>query len=365
MMKIPQKKVDSPTAKNDQDYSACLKLEVPAECGGMRLDQALAKLRPEHSRSRLQNWIREGRVFIAGVPADEPKRKLWGGEIIEIIEAPDEHALSSAPEDIALDIVYEDETLLVIDKQAGLVVHPGSGNHSGTLMNALLFHAPELAGVPRAGIVHRLDKDTSGLMVVARTLAAQTDLVRQLQARTVKRYYQALVRGSLERGGSVDAPIGRHPTQRTKMAVVKTGKSARTHYRVVERFVDCTLVECALETGRTHQIRVHMNSIGHPLVGDPVYGGAASRVPVGPAFHRQALHARRLGLVHPRTGKAMLWKADMPADMEELVATARMLAFEARALEEDDDDWDEEIEGGPQIIYAYGESSEEDDDDLE
>jgi len=233
------------------------------------------------------------------------------------------------------------------------------------LLNALLHHDPALEHVPRAGIVHRLDKETSGLMVVARTLEAQTDLVRQLQARTVKRYYQALVRGSVERGGTVDAPIGRHPTQRTKMAVVKTGRPARTHYRVVERFVDCTLVECALETGRTHQIRVHMTSIGHPLVGDPVYGGGTSRVPIGPEFARQALHARRLGLVHPVTGKPMLWKSNVPEDMAELIATARMLAFEARAAEEEDEDWDEEFEDGPEIIYAYGDDIEDDDVDLE
>jgi 23S rRNA pseudouridine1911/1915/1917 synthase len=375
MMKIPHKKTEVETAEPETqsvspeesagdaekrvDYSANprLALRVPPECGGLRLDQILAQLRPQHSRSRLQNWIREGRVSVGGVTANEPKQKLWGGERIELTEAADEHKLSSTPEDIALNIVYEDDTLIVLDKQAGLVVHPGSGNWSGTLLNALLFHAPALEHVPRAGIVHRLDKDTSGLMVVAKTLEAQTDLVRQLQARTVKRYYQALVRGNVERGGTVDAPIGRHPTQRTKMAVVKTGRPARTHYRIVERFVDCTLVECALETGRTHQIRVHMTSIGHPLVGDPVYGGGTSRVPIGPEFGRQALHARRLGLVHPASGKPMLWKSNLPDDMAELIATARTLAFEARALEEDEDeDWDDEYEDGPEIIYAYGDS---------
>lgn len=374
-MKIPHKKTEVETAAPETqgvspeesagdaekrvDYSANprLALRVPPECGGLRLDQILAQLRPQHSRSRLQNWIREGRVSVGGVLANEPKQKLWGGERIELTEAADEHKLSSTPEDISLNIVHEDDTLIVLDKQAGLVVHPGSGNWSGTLLNALLYHAPALEHVPRAGIVHRLDKDTSGLMVVAKTLEAQTDLVRQLQARTVKRYYQALVRGKVERGGTVDAPIGRHPTQRTKMAVVKTGKPARTHYRIVERFVDCTLVECALETGRTHQIRVHMTSIGHPLVGDPVYGGGTSRVPIGPEFGRQALHARRLGLVHPASGKPMLWKSSVPDDMAELIATARTLAFEARALEEDEDeDWDDEYEDGPEIIYAYGDS---------
>ena len=376
-MKIPHKKTEvdqskeQPGEKTERaDYSANprLTLSVPANCGGQRLDQVLAQLRPQHSRNRLQNWIREGRVFVGGLEVCEPKQKLWGGEVLELIEATDEHKLSSAPEDIALNVIHEDDSLIVLDKQAGLVVHPGSGNWSGTLLNALLFHAPELDKVPRAGIVHRLDKDTSGLMVVAKTLEAQTDLVRQLQAHTVKRYYQALVRGNVELGGTVDAPIGRHPVHRTKMAVVKTGKPSRTHYRIVERFIDCTLVECALETGRTHQIRVHMTSIGHPLVGDSVYGGGASRIPSGPEFPRQALHARRLGLVHPASGKPMLWKSNMPEDMAELIETARMLAFEARALEdEEDENWDDELEGGPEIIYAYGDSDSGEDveDDVE
>ena len=375
-MKIPPKKTDVTRSESPEhedrheeraDYSAIARqaLRVPGGDGGLRLDQGLVRLWPRHSRSRLQNWIREGRVRVDGVVITEPKHKLWGGELVELEEALDEKALSSRPEAIPLNIVHEDEAIIILDKPAGLVVHPGSGNWSGTLLNALLHHDPALEHVPRAGIVHRLDKETSGLMVVARTLEAQTDLVRQLQARTVKRYYQALVRGSVERDGSVDAPIGRHPTQRTKMAVVKTGKPARTHYRVVERFVDCTLVECALETGRTHQIRVHMTSIGHPLVGDPVYGGGTSRVPIGPEFARQALHARRLGLVHPLTGKAMLWKSNVPEDMAELIATARTLAFEARAAEEEDEDWDEEFEDGPEIIYAYGDDTEDDDVDLE
>ena len=384
-MKIPHKKTDinplPDTATDDAndgkkrvDYSVLtpsptppagtgVALTVPADCGGLRLDQALARICPQHSRSRLQGWIRDGRVRIAGAVVTETRQKLWGGELIELSEAEDESLLSSKPEEIALDIVHEDEAVIVVNKAAGLVVHPGSGNAHGTLLNALLFHEPTLERVPRAGIVHRLDKDTSGLMVVAKTLEAQTDLVRQLQARTVKRYYQALVRGNVEAGGTIDAPIGRHPTLRTKMAIVKTGKPARTHYRVVERFIDCTLVECALETGRTHQIRVHLTSIGHPLVGDPVYGGGASRVPAGPAFHRQALHARRLGFVHPASGKPMLWKSGLPDDMAELIETARTLAFDARAREEDDDDWDDELEYGPEIIYAYGDGGDGGDED--
>ena len=370
-MKIPQKnrEMDLPgqgTERADYSANARLALSVPAECGGQRLDQILARLLPQHSRNRLQNWIREGRVDVGVATVTEPRQKLWGGEKINVAVAPDERTESAAPENIPLHIVHEDETLLVLDKPAGLVVHPGSGNWSGTLLNALLHHAPQLDKVPRAGIVHRLDKDTSGLMVVAKTLEAQTDLVRQMQARTVKRYYQALVRGIVDRAGTVDAAIGRHPTLRTKMAVVKTGKPARTHYRIVETFIGCTLVECALETGRTHQIRVHMTSIAHPLVGDPVYGGGASRVPKGPPFDRQALHARRLGLVHPASGKPMMWKSQLPDDMAELIAILRSEAFEARAIEDDDDDWDEDLEGGPEIIYARGDGDDgESDDDID
>ncbi|GHU31561.1 pseudouridine synthase [Betaproteobacteria bacterium] len=351
------------------DYSAnpSPALRIPDEDGGLRLDLGLARLWPQYSRSRLQSWIREGRLQLDGELVREPKHKLRGGESVELDEAPpDERAAFSHPEAIALNIVHQDEAIIVIDKPAGLVVHPGSGNWSGTLLNALLYHDPALEGVPRAGIVHRLDKDTSGLMVVARTLTAQTDLVRQLAARSVKRHYRALARGDITRGGTVDAPIGRHPTQRTKMAVIGNGKPARTHYRVVERFIDCTLVECALETGRTHQIRVHMASIGHPLAGDPTYGGGASRVPAGPAFWRQALHARRLELVHPLSGKSMSWKSTEPEDMAELIAVARLAALEARAAE--DADWDEDdADDGPEIIYAYGNSdeSEDIDDDLE
>ena len=246
-------------------------LLVTEDCLGLRLDQTLARLLPDHSRSRLQNWIRDGRVLVDGAVSD-PKKKLRGGEELVVQEQEAPAALETEPEDMALDIVFEDHALLVIAKPAGLVVHPGSGNGSGTLMNGLLFRYPELAGVPRAGIVHRLDKDTSGLMVVARTLPAQTDLVRQLQARTVKRQYLALAWGDVLRDGTVDAPMARHPTQRTKMAVVPGGKLARTHYRVLERFPGLSLLECSLDTGRTHQIRVHMASLKHPLVGDSVYG---------------------------------------------------------------------------------------------
>lgn len=311
--------------ENSGDYSPSepLNLTVPDACAGRRLDQALAEMLPQHSRNRLQTWVRDGCVEVDGVLASEPKRKVMGGEKLLIALPEDATVLSEQAEDIPLDIVFEDETLLVINKPAGLVVHPGSGNWTGTLMNALLHHVPGIAEVPRAGIVHRLDKDTSGLLVVAKTLEAQTDLVRQLQARTVKRQYLAIASGVIRRDGGVDTPIGRHPVNRIKMAIVpesRGGKQALTWYRRLELFTYCTLVECALETGRTHQIRVHMASIGHPLVGDPVYGKNDQRLP---PFKRQALHATRLGLVHPLSGRHMQWEVPMPEDMRELIETLR------------------------------------------
>ncbi len=295
-----------------------LELVVPADWGGRRLDQALAALLPSYSRSRIQAWIEAGRVRVEGAAA-KAKQKVWAGAHLSVQPLTHPSEVEAAPEAIPLHIVYEDEAILVLDKPAGLVVHPGSGNWSGTLMNALLSHAPQLRQVPRAGIVHRLDKDTSGLMVVAKTLEAQTDLVRQLQARSVSRIYLALVEGQLAGGGSVEAPIGRHPRERTRMAVVERGKPAVTHFQVLEQLPRHTLVECRLETGRTHQIRVHMQSIGHPLVGDPVYGSRALRK----AFHRQALHAARLALLHPVSGEAMAWEAPMPDDMKNLLEQLR------------------------------------------
>ncbi len=311
--------------ENRGDYSptAVHRLTVPEGAAGRRLDQILAELLPAHSRNRLQSWVREGRVSVDGKGECEAKRKLRGGEILVVAELADERVGAEAAEDIPLAIVFEDDCLLVIDKPAGLVVHPGSGNWSGTLMNALLHHAPAVAQIPRAGIVHRLDKETSGLLVVAKTPAAQTDLVRQLQARTVKRQYLALAAGGIDRNGKVEAPIGRHPVQRTRMAVVAEasgGKPALTRYRVVERFPHCTLVECSLETGRTHQIRVHMAALGHPLVGDPVYGRSTPKLP---AFHRQALHAARLGLVHPVSRQALQWEAPLPGDFAALLEALR------------------------------------------
>ena len=267
--------------------------------------------------------MRAGQVLLDG-QAVAPRHKVWGGEIVGVTPAPGPAETAHAPEDIPLAIVHEDATLLVVNKPAGLVVHPGSGNWSGTLLNALLRHAPALARVPRAGIVHRLDKDTSGLMVVAKTPAAQTALVRQLQARTVKREYLALAHGRVARGGTVDAPIGRHPSRRTRMAVTARGREAVTHYEVLERYAGATLLRCRLETGRTHQIRVHLASIGHPLVGDPAYGRRGSAI----AFARQALHAERLALVHPSTKRERNWRTAPPVDMQALI---ELLRREARA----------------------------------
>ena len=295
-----------------------IELVIPQHCAGLRLDQALQRLLPEFSRSRLQNWIRARQVWQNGLPA-VAKQKVRGGEKIRVAAQPAAEVLAHLPEKIPLDIVYEDAALLVINKPPGLVVHPGSGNWRGTLLNALLGHAPQLAHVPRAGIVHRLDKETSGLLVVAKTLASQTSLVRQLQARTVKREYLALVHGQIKTDGKVVAPIGRHPIKRTKMAVVACGKDAVTHYQVVERFADCTLLRCLLETGRTHQIRVHMQSIGHPLVGDTVYSGRNKK----PVFPRQALHAFKLSLLHPETQRIMHWQAEAPQDLRQLLNALR------------------------------------------
>ena len=292
-------------------------LTIPADLAGLRLDQALARLLPEHSRSRIRTWIDAGRVTVTGEAA-AAKRKLFGGERVVVAPLPDPHASAFAAQPLPLSIVYEDDALIVVDKPAGLVVHPGSGNWDGTLANALLHHCPQLAGVARAGIVHRLDKDTSGLLVVAKTPRVQTDLVRQLQARTVRREYLALAHGVVSRGGSIDAPIGRHPVKRTSMAVVASGKSAVTHYEVHERFAACTLLACRLETGRTHQIRVHLASLHHPLIGDPAYGRRGDI-----AFHRQALHAWRLGLMHPATRRPRSWESPLPADFASLLESLR------------------------------------------
>jgi len=302
---------------------------IPDSMAGQRLDQVLAQLFSDYSRARLQQWIRDDGVRVDGV-IPRPRDRVTGGEQVEIcaqLEAQGEWQAESIP----LDIVYVDEHLLVINKPAGLVVHPAAGNRDGTLVNALLHYDPELARVPRAGVVHRLDKDTSGLLVIARTLSCHKALIEMMQRREVHREYQAIVQGVMTAGNTIDAPIGRHPQQRTKMAVVKNGRPAVTHYRVLERFRAHTHVQVQLETGRTHQIRVHMAYIRYPLVGDPVYGGRL-RIPAGCSealyeqlhtFRRQALHAARLELLHPVTGEDMTWLAPLPADMQLLLEVLR------------------------------------------
>ena len=295
-------------------------LTVPDSAEGSRLDRYLAAQWPDYSRTLLANMIRDGHVSVEGLAPTKvrPALKLEPGMQLTV-EKPALEQLELQPEDIPLDIVFEDDALLVINKAVGLVVHPGSGNWNGTLLNALLHHDPALASVPRAGIVHRLDKDTSGLLVVARTLESQTELVRQLQARSVKRHYAALVLGDLEGAGTVAEPIGRHPTQRTRMAVTAGGKPAVTHYSVRRRFRCCTLVECRLETGRTHQIRVHMAHLGHPLVGDETYGRRRVADERLASFPRQALHAFRLGLTHPSSHEDCVWEVPMAPDIDALL----------------------------------------------
>ncbi len=298
---------------------------------GKRLDQVLAELFPQYSRSRLQQWLREGLITVDSASL-RARDKVAGGERVEVTAV----VTGETPwegEPLPLDIVHEDEALLIINKPWGMVVHPAVGNRRGTLVNALLHYAPELAGVPRAGIVHRLDKDTSGLMVVARTLEAHTYLVDRIQRRLVGREYLALVYGELVSGGRIDEPVGRHPVHRQRMAVTPTGKQAATRYRVMERFKGFTLVRAMLESGRTHQIRVHMAHLHHPVVGDPVYGrlriprGAASELAEGlRGFKRQALHAERLTLTHPVTGQAVQWEAPPPADMLGLLQRLRAAA---------------------------------------
>ena len=302
---------------------------IPGDWAGERVDRALARLFPDFSRARHQAWIRQGRVRVdGGLP--RPRDKVRGGEIVEVdVVLETDH--DCTPEDIPLDIVHEDESLLVVNKPAGLVVHPGAGNRQGTLLNALLHHAPELASVPRAGIVHRLDKDTSGLLVVARTLSAQHHLSRQIRARAFRREYLALVNGVLTGGGTVDVPLGRHRVQRTRMAVRDGGRAAVTHYRVAERFRAHSLLRVMLETGRTHQIRVHLAHIRHALVGDPVYGGRLRLPPAcAPAlaealrgFRRQALHAAALAVTHPVSGESLAWHVPLPADMDALLVALR------------------------------------------
>ena len=303
-----------------------LMVEIQPHQLGMRLDQALAEILSQYSRSIIKTWILDGHVQVNGTVLDKPKERVLGGEKIRIDTVIEEEVNHQA-ENIPLNIVYEDDAILVINKPRDLVVHPGAGNPNGTILNALLYHYPDIANVPRAGIVHRLDKDTTGLMVVAKTIEAQTRLVESLQLREITREYEAVAMGIITAGGTVDEPITRHPTKRTHMAVFPTGKPAVTHYRVMERYRLHTRLRLRLETGRTHQIRVHMAHIAHPLIGDPLYGGRP-RPPKGASqefmqvlrnFDRQALHATMLRLFHPITGEQMQWDAPIPEDMQQLI----------------------------------------------
>ncbi len=302
---------------------------IPVELAGKRLDQAIAIIFPDYSRTRLQEWIKGQHVTVNGQFV-QPRHRVLGGEIIHInAEMPIETHWN--PSQISMYIIYEDDSLLVINKPAGLVVHPAAGHYQNTLANAILHYLPNSAELPRAGIVHRLDKETSGLLVIAKTLTAQTDLVKQLQKHKIEREYEAIVIGVMTGGGTVDAPIGRHPVHRQRMAVNEGGKQAVSHYRVIERFRGHTYIRVLLETGRTHQIRVHMSEINHPLLGDAIYGARAI-IPKGASsllidkirhFKRQALHAKRLALIHPITKELMQWSAPLPEDMHEMLNILR------------------------------------------
>lgn len=300
---------------------------VPESLDGQRLDQVAAQLFSDYSRSQLQQWIKSAELTVDGASA-RPRDKVSGGATLRL-QAEIVAVARWQAQPLDLDIVHEDDSILVLDKPAGLVVHPAAGHADGTLLNALIHHCPALEALPRAGIVHRLDKETSGLMVVAKTLQAQNSLVKQLQRRTVSRHYQALVYGALTGGGTVNAPIGRHPRQRKKMAVVQQqGKEAITHYRLLQRFNHFSHIRCQLETGRTHQIRVHMAHIHHPLIGDPLYAGRL-RLPAGAsealqlglrAFRRQALHASELRLLHPQQQQECSWQSEPPADFMQMLS---------------------------------------------
>jgi 23S rRNA pseudouridine1911/1915/1917 synthase len=303
----------------EESFAAPMRATVPIELGGLRFDQALARLFPQYSRNRLQAWLKSGHITLDGRGA-EARQAVTGGELVVLEPPPAPDAVAPKAQRMPLKIVHEDADVIVIDKPAGLVVHPGAGQPDRTLLNALLAHAPKLAGVPRAGIVHRLDKDTSGLLVVAKTVEAQAELVKQLADRSMRRIYLAVVQGDPPASGNIDAPMGRDVRSRVRMAVTHRGKPARTTFRVVERFGRAALVECRLETGRTHQIRVHLQHIRHPLVGDTVYRRGTRH---GLSFARQALHAAELTFTHPRTGKTMTWRAPLPRDMKGLLQKLR------------------------------------------
>jgi 23S rRNA pseudouridine1911/1915/1917 synthase len=308
------------------DPKIILQAEVPESMSGSRLDQIAAQMFPDYSRARLQTWIKSGELLVNG-QVIRPRDKGFAGDKLEIkAELKVEDSWSAQP--ISLNIVYEDENLLVINKASATVVHPAAGHSDGTLLNGLLHHCKQLELLPRAGIVHRLDKDTTGLMVVAKTLPAHTSLVQQLQARSVTREYEAIVSDVLTAGGTIDLPLGRHPVNRKKRAVLEQGQEAITHYTVIKRYVAHTHIAVKLETGRTHQIRVHLSHLKYPIVGDKLYGGRL-RIPRACTeelatalrqFERQALHAKSLGLIHPVSGEPMTWTSELPQDMQDLLA---------------------------------------------
>ncbi|OGT43887.1 MAG: RNA pseudouridine synthase [Gammaproteobacteria bacterium RIFCSPHIGHO2_12_FULL_40_19] len=308
-----------------------LQNQIPEALANQRLDVALSQIFPDYSRNQIQQWIRDGYVQLNGKVIQKPRHEVVAEQNV-IITAEITEQTEWEAQEIPLDIIYEDDTVMIINKPVGLIVHPGAGNPDQTLVNALLHHEPALSLIPRAGVIHRLDKETSGLLVIAKTLAAHNALIKQMQAREIEREYRAIVHGTIISGGTIDLPLGRHPTQRTKMAVRESGKEAITHYRVLEHFREHTLLLVKLETGRTHQIRVHFAHYNYPIVGDPAYGkrgqyqypelSEATQIALK-SFTHQALHAHKLALIHPVTKKRMEWKAPLPDDMEHLLTCLR------------------------------------------
>jgi len=318
-MRDMRKKNHNTDPEWDAALAAPMSTKVPPALGGMRLDQALARLFPQYSRNRLQAWLKSGHITVDGRRLSSDQA-VTGGEAVRLQPPRLPDAAAPQAQRMPLRIVFEDAAIIVIDKPAGLVVHPGAGQPDRTLLNALLAHAPSLVNVPRGGIVHRLDKDTSGLLVVAKTIEAQVSLVRQLAEHSMRRIYLAVVQGDPPASGVIDAPVGRDARARTRMAVTHRGKPSRTNYRVLERYGHAALVECRLETGRTHQIRVHFQHLRYPLVGDETYRRGTRH---GIAFPRQALHAIELTLVHPTSGKPMTWSAPLPRDLKRLIEDLR------------------------------------------